>query len=208
MAHKHSQRAGFTLIEMLAVMLILGILVAFLVTQLGRSEDTAKERLTRTKLAELSALIDSYERSQGDYPPSALTPEQGVPPNALNLGIEVLVATLWSKGRNGLGISADDLRNTDGDQSTKTLTDLPTNDLFELVDLWENPLAYFHHADYGRVDRYQTFDNQTGEISENEVRALVNPTTRLHYQPGRYQLLSAGADGVFGTEDDIGNFGR
>lgn len=203
-----SARAGFTLIEMLAVMLILGILVAFLVTQLGRSEDTAKDRLTRTRLAELSALIDSYERREGDYPPSSFTPDQGAPPNALNMGVEALVVALWSKGRDGLGLSADDLRNTDGDQSTKALTDLPTNDLFELVDLWENPLAYFHHVDYGRVDRYQTFDNETGEIVETEVRAHLNPTTRLNFQPGRYQLLSAGADGVFGTDDDIGNFGR
>lgn len=208
LAAPHARRSGFTLIEMVAVMLILAILVTFLVTQLGKTEDNANERLTRAKLAELGAVVDAYERREGDFPPSTWRSEQGQPPNALNVGVEALVVALWSKNRAGLGISADELDNTDGDQSAKPLTDLPTQDLFEFVDLWGNPIAYLHHGQYGEPQRYQTFDATTGEPLEAEVRALVNDKTRLPYQAGRYQLLSAGIDGVFGTEDDLTHFTR
>ncbi len=201
-------RGGFTLIEMLAVMLILSLLVTFLVTQLGRSDDTAKERLTRTRLLEISAVIDAFERREGDYPASAFNAEQGSLPNALNIGGEALVVALFSKGRGGMGLDADGLDNLDGDQSTKPVSDLPTNDLFEIVDLWGNSIAYFHHADYGRADRYQTMDLDTGELVESEVRAFGNPKTRQPFQQGRYQLISAGVDGRFGTEDDITHFKR
>lgn len=204
----HPRRAGFTLIEMVAVMLILAILVTFLVAQLGKTDDNAKERLTRAKLSELAAVIDAYERREGDFPPSAWRSEHGQPPNALNVGVEALVVALWSKNRAGLGISADELDNTDGDQSAKPLTDLPTQDLFEFVDLWGNPIAYLHHAQYGEPQRYQTFDATTGEPVETEVRALLNEKTRLPYQAGRFQLLSAGIDGVYGTEDDLSHFTR
>jgi prepilin-type N-terminal cleavage/methylation domain-containing protein len=205
---RSTKAAGFTLIELVTVMLILGILVVLLVTQMGRTSDRAKERLTRVRLGEIGAVIDAYERRMGDFPPSEWRGEYGSPPNSLNIGIEALVVALFSGGRNGMGISADDLHNTDGDVSAKALTDLPTSDLFELVDSWDNPLAYVHHARYGEAQRYLTLDPDTGEAIENEFRALVNPRTRLPYQPGRYQLVSAGIDGRFGTEDDIVAFQR
>ncbi len=202
-------RSGFTLLELLAVMLILGLLAGFLVFQLGRSGDLAKERLTRTRLAEIAAVIEAYERRFGDFPPSSFTSEQGQPPNALNIGVEALVVALFSRGFEGGGaIFPEDLENVDGDQSLRPLSELGTSELFELVDLWGNPLAYFHSADYGRIDRYLTQDLDTGEWIETEARALVDERTRRHYQVGRFQLISAGMDGRFGTEDDITHFSR
>ena len=109
-------------------------------------------------------------------------------------------------GTGGHRLSADELQHTDGERSAKSLTDLPVRDLFELVDAWGNPIAYFHHADYGRVDVYETFDPLTGERIESNVQAIVNPKLRRPYENRRFQLISAGPDGVFGTEDDIANF--
>ena len=96
--------------------------------------------------------------------------------------------------------------NLDGDDAKKTLTKFPRAALFELADEWKNPIAYFHRRDYGRRDSYVVEDPDTGEQRESFVGAVTNPTTQRYHNPQSYQLISAGADGQFGTEDDIANF--
>lgn len=201
-----NRRAGFTLIELMAVLAILAILGAVLVTQIGSARESVEVQLTRTRLQEIRLAASDYEVDQGDYPRSRMTKEQGSPPNALNIGVECLVLALWSDGREGSGLRADELDNTDGDRSAKSLSDLPVRDLFELVDPWGNPIAYFHHADYGREDVYSTFDPDTGELLESTARALRNSKLGRYYEHRRFQLLSAGPDGRFGTEDDLASF--
>ena len=200
-------RAGFSLLELLAVILILGILAAALVRVLGQEEHVVRSKVARTQLAELSAAIDAYERRFGSYPPSRFASEQGSLPNALNLGVEALVVALWSRGYEAGGhYASEDLANVDGDRSTKHLTDFPDNQLFELVDPWGNPIAYVSGVDYGEPQTYLTADGETGELVESEVRARVDATTRRFHRHARFQLLSAGADGLFGTDDDVANF--
>jgi prepilin-type N-terminal cleavage/methylation domain-containing protein len=197
--------AGFTLIEMLAVLAIIAILTAVLVTQIGGARDAVEVRLARVLLQQIDLAVADYEVDHGDWPASSFAGE-GAVPNAINLGGERLVVALWSDGREGAGLSADELGNTDGDQSASALTDIPTRDLFELADPWGNPVAYFHHSDYGRADVYHTFDPVTGERRETQVTALKNPKLGRFYEHRRFQLLCAGADGAFGTDDDIANF--
>jgi prepilin-type N-terminal cleavage/methylation domain-containing protein len=55
------RRGGFTLIEVLAVVLIIAILAAFLVTRLGGAEEAVKASNTRGFIAQLSAAIEVYE---------------------------------------------------------------------------------------------------------------------------------------------------
>jgi hypothetical protein len=107
-----------------------------------------------------------------------------------------------------MNIHEDNLDNTDGDRTRRSLTMFPTSDLFELVDQWKNPIAYFHHRDYGRKDLYMSYDNASGVLLETLVSALKNPKTESFYNPRGFQLISAGVDGAFNTEDDITNFSR
>ncbi len=200
-------RAGFTLTEIMAVIVILGILSAFLYQALGSSNEVVKAKLTRARLAEIETVVLGYERRFGDFPPSELPAADGGIPNDLNRGIEALVASLWSQGYEaGGGISSDDLVNFDGDRSTKALTDLPDRQLFELVDAWDNPLAYFRSDAYGREHAYLVIDAEQNAEVQSIARAVKNPTTGRWFQHGRFQLLSAGEDGSFGTEDDVANF--
>lgn len=201
-----TDRAGFTLIEMIAVLAILAILAAVLVTQIGSAQEAVEVKLTRTQLQQIGLAVSDFEVDEGDFPHSSFGDEVGAAPNALNVGVERLVVALWSDGHDGHGLSADELENVDGDTSAKSLTSFGTRDLFELVDAWGNPIAYFHHGDYGRVDVYQTFDAVTGERLETEVTALRNPKLQRFYHHRGFQLLSAGPDGAFGTEDDLANF--
>jgi prepilin-type N-terminal cleavage/methylation domain-containing protein len=203
-----SSRAAFTLLELIAVLAILSILAAFLVTQLGTAEEVVQEKLQRAKLSEVALAISHYESEEGDFPLSSLAQSQGTLPNAINVGAELLVMALWSGGLDGCGLSTDALDNTDGDRFARPVGDLETRELFELVDAWGNPIAYFHHADYGREDVYTTFDAATGDPVESQVRAIRNAKTKLYHEHRGFQLVSAGSDGRFGTDDDITSFRR
>ncbi len=195
---------AFTLIELLAVILILSLLMVYLVPKLMGAEDVVRVQNTKRFLLELRTVLAEYEHETGDFPASTLTAEQGVPPNQLNLGGEALFLNLWAEGFDGLGLSDERLGNTDGDQTAKRLTTLGTRDLFELVDDWGNPIAYFHRSSYGETHTYVTLDPESGqEINDNQVRAKMNPVTERYENPQGCQLISAGADGRFGTEDDL-----
>lgn len=198
-------RGGFTLLEMMAVIVILGILVAALVVTLGKAGETAKEQTTRAFLETLRSAISEYETKFGDYPGSAWKEEWGPAPNATNLGAEALVLQLFST-RFQVNLPDDRLVNTDRDQSKKPLARFPKADLFEIRDDWGNPIAYLHRRDYGRQDVYVLIDPHSGEERESTLKAVPNGTTGQPYNPTSFQLLSAGPDGEFGTEDDIGNW--
>lgn len=197
-------RRGFTLIELLTVIVILSILMVFLVPKLMGAEDVVRVQNTKNFLMQLRTVVADYENESGDFPASVFSAEQGAPPNQLNLGAEALVANLWADGFDGLGLDDSHFGNTDGDQSAKRITTLGNRELFELVDDWQNPIAYFHRSAYGETHAYVTSDPETGlEIPDNQVKAKINPVTDRFENPKTCQLISAGPDGLFGTDDDL-----
>ena len=204
-------RAGFTLIEILAVVLIVGILTTVLISQLGGARESARIQNTRRALAMLEAAIDSYANEFGDAPASSFTSEQGVGNDGTNVGVEALVVALWSRGWEAgeLGDLADRLVNVDDDASARNLTDFETASLLEIPDDWGNPVAYIHRRDYETKGRtYVTLHPDTGERIVSIPTAYKNAATGRFYRHSSYQLVSAGSDGEFGTEDDITTFDR
>lgn len=207
----HSRTRGFTLIELLAVLLILSILVAIMVSNLGDAEGAARIQTARQELGKLEAAVKSYQNENGGAPPSSFLPAQEVANDGLNVGIEALVVALWSQKYEAGGLLADvrdRLVNTDNDRSTKQLTDFDSRELLEIPDPWENPIAYVERADYGVTNRrYLTIDT-AGEEVESVPTAFKNPSTGQFYSAQGFQLISAGPDGRFGTEDDVTPFQR
>jgi prepilin-type N-terminal cleavage/methylation domain-containing protein len=202
-------RRGFSLVELMAVLVILAILLVFLIPRLSGMGEGVRANATRAFLTgQLSTAIAEYEHELGDYPPSSWKDAFGPKPNDVNLGSEILFLSLWSEKFKGLGLDEGRLANHDGDSVQPKLTAFNSRELMEICDDWGNPVAYFHHRDYGRQDLYQSHDNDTGLLLETQVKALENPLTRSPYNPRSFQLISPGPDGIFGTDDDITNFKR
>lgn len=204
--------AGFTLIEVLTVLLILSILVTMLVVALRDTEAAARSEVASQQLMTLESAVRSYQNEFGAAPSSSFLPAQEVGNDGTNVGNEALVVALWSKKYEAGGLLADvrdKLVNTDGDRSTKQITDFETRELLEIVDPWENPIAYIERSDYAQTNRrYKTYEVESGQEIESVPLAFKNPNTGQYYNAQSFQLISAGPDGRFGTEDDITPFER
>lgn len=203
-----TRAAGFSLIELLAVIVIIGLLFAFLFPNLFSGKDAVQSRTTKTFLDQLTTEISSYETQKGDYPRSTFPKDLDPKPTRTNMGIEALViALLPADGSYRAGGSFDDrLCNSDGDDTKTSHTRFQKSDAFELRDAWDNPIVYLHRRDYEKGCQYLTYHDEVSAWVEEKVTAAINPTTGSPYRPDSFQLLSAGKDGKFGTADDIGNF--
>jgi prepilin-type N-terminal cleavage/methylation domain-containing protein len=211
------RQSGFTLIEILVVLAIIaGILggISLMIAQATRS----KQKLAATgRVNNLGAALEQLRAPEklGGYPPTRMEnlvgPGSMGPvgrklgnPNDTNCGIESVYVALRLKGIN-LGsvpeFEGDDaLGNLDGDRAVEAVPDMATNDLWEYLDPWGNPIVYIHSRDYKdpkKAERYVLKDGR-------EVK--VAPARRQNGEFVRadsFQLFSVGPDGEPGTEDDI-----
>jgi len=207
-ARARHARAGFSLVEILAVIVIIALLFGFLIPNLMAGRDSVKVSSTRTFLAQMSTEIESYEGDAGDYPPSTFPRSLDPKPTKTNMGIEsLLIALLPADGSYRSSADLDDrLCNTDGDTTKTSHTIFAKSDAFEIRDPWDNPIVYLHRRDYEKGCDYMTYHEDAGQYVSERVTAAINPGTGSPYRQKSFQLLSAGPDGVFGTDDDIGNF--
>src|SRR5262249_31616638 len=102
------------------------------------------------------------------------------------------------------------LSNTDGDVTSTNFHRIAgfKNDLFEIDDQWGNPFAYFHYTSYGTKQVVRMAEAAEGDDPEQEVTAYQSKKTGTYANPDSYQIISAGPDQVFGTDDDVANFDR
>ena len=196
--------AGFTLIEMLVVLAILGLLLGFTGVAVMRYMESGRVTDCGARITAVGLLLDSYADRMGDFPPSKLSSLGITDANTVNEGSEALVAALRATEYGGRRPEESWLGNVDDDTTqTKRFAD-GSRALLELVDPWDNPIIYIVHGDYDGEGVYRL----TGDFGEEDVtvRAAKNPLTEGFHKFESYQLLSAGPDGLLGTEDDIANY--
>ncbi len=202
---RRSPTAGFTLVEVLAVLAILGLLMSLGVYAAGRHRMQARVAETRAIMAELETLITGFEVKHGDFPPDRLAALSIKKDNDWNEAIEACVAALHGKAHpTGSFLSDGALSNTDQDETSTPFHRAGSPFLLESADSWGQPFAYFHHRSYGEstVVRFSASD----PLGDRFVDARTSEVTGIHANPDTYQLISAGPDEEFGTDDDICNF--
>jgi prepilin-type N-terminal cleavage/methylation domain-containing protein len=215
-AFPSARRSGFTLIELLVVIGILSLLMVALLPMIAGAVKQKEVVATEARLQEVTALIEGMRNTQafGDAPADDMTDNftyktLKLRNNRVNAGIESLVQHLHRKELlgNGLVDKRSDtgyFGNTDNDQNEVANEKLESKELYEVLDSWGNPLAYFHNRNYGNPQDYRT-STSTGTGETVTVRAWRDQEGRF-INPHGYQLFSSGADGVYGTDDDVALF--
>jgi general secretion pathway protein G len=135
MKRKKQTRKGFTLVELLVVIIILSLLAGFVAPKMLSRVGQAKKDLARPKMTVIESAIERFGLDCGQYPDDSMGLEALLSPPS---GLE----EKW----NGPYLKAS-----------------------QLLDPWGNPYIY---------------------VSEGQIN------------PGSYDIVSLGADGVEGGEGD------
>jgi prepilin-type N-terminal cleavage/methylation domain-containing protein len=130
--HRTAPRA-FTLIELLVVMAILSILGAMVIGGVMAARANARKNQVIGEMKMLEAAIARYQNDFSDFPPSE-GDDTGL------LGNESLLKCLLTDKKEGPYIAAKDFRTGDTNR----------NGDLEILDVWNKPLRYIHHRDYGK----------------------------------------------------------
>jgi prepilin-type N-terminal cleavage/methylation domain-containing protein len=191
--------SGFTLLELMVVIVIIGILMGALLMSGGSIFRDAEVKQTGIRMDTLATLIMEYRSTEQDFPDDRLPRLASA--TKINASAEALCLSFFDPNYTGSKPNQEWLGNTDEDSSPKSLTTFAKRDLFEILDGWGNPIAYFESMHYN--DACVFMAGADGLLSEQTVVAARNATTGGWENPSGFQLISAGEDGDFGTEDDI-----
>jgi prepilin-type N-terminal cleavage/methylation domain-containing protein len=198
--------SGFTLVELLVVIFIIGLLVAILLPALSSVAESGRRKTCTVEIQQMQTALSLYEENYRDFPPSTLAEIGLSANNQINNGVETLVACLSGtyKDRSYFTFREKQLDNTDKDTASIPLKKLTgsifnNNELWELMDPWANPYIYFHHRDILETTRH--FYILLGEKKTVGTAMTRNKTGILH-GTGQYQIISCGTDGTSHTQDD------
>lgn len=201
------RRGGFTLVELLVVIVIIAILAGLVTVGLNAAMVNARTASTETFLQALTGACNQYAQRWGDFPPSTIDEVGGRAPNDLNNGVEALVACLASERRGGKLIAVDEEQysNTDGDSASSNATGWFFGDtkLREITDKFGFALLYLHHRDFAKARPQVLKYKITPEGESVTIAPEKSAATSTYTGAGRFQLRSVGRDGKPGTGDDI-----
>jgi len=214
---------GFTLIEILVVISIIGVLAGLVGVIIARSSRKAEETGT---IQLIKTVLDPKVRMfrqefGGRYPMSDLETMRKslrskayanvafADGNDINIGIELLLVQLkhpdFSKKLQDdeMQMVETPLGNLDEDTFTSTPPGCRDVEAREVLDAWGSPLIYIYNGDYEKTFLVRNFRGEEVEV------VAYKREDETFYNKDSFQIISLGPNGVQDFEefgDDITNF--
>jgi len=217
---------GFTLVELLVVIIIIAILAAIAVPAVMRATATAQNARIKSEIDMLHMAIQQYKNEYGSYPPCADVPSGAIlkhvsrifprmPVANMNVSLPTAMQPntaiyLWLSGYN-----TDDPTNPFVGAAKKMFdfdTSRVASNQFYAPSKPNSPYIYIDSAHYPVYD--STASSPAGPFGgiyyshHTATKAVPNfvTTSQPYANPDSFQILSAGRDEKFGTDDDMSNF--
>ena len=226
-------RKAFTLIEVLVVVAIIAMLVAITVPAVQQAMDLARNATVKAQLHSLELGLDMFKSDRlagnGSYPPSNDTNQPS------KSGAELLCDFLVGIDLKGFDPTGnygltDPRRPPYIKLETAEFEDYGTNpdDGLDYIMKckWEMPILYYRATPgepltSGNVANFYTEADNESFITSYTSGADPYPNTggfdtyitnpqisNVPYKADSFILISAGKDKIYGTEDDVKNFGQ
>jgi len=196
--------AGFTLVELLVVMGIIGLLVSLLLPAVTAAIVSVRAAMSRNAINEVSAAVEAFKADWREYPPSSGNPK----------GSEALRHYLMGTDSKGWGRDAGNKSPYGGDCTGQfgpyLKPEMGSLTGSSIVDGFKPPKAIFYYRfDAGKLDCLDVNDNSldstgppdSGFASRDQFRLLVyvkDMTGRNRWVREDYVLISPGADRFYG----------
>ena len=210
-------RPGFTLVELLVVVVIIAVLASFLVPAVWNAITSAEEGKIKVEVALLASAVEAYKAEYGAYPPDfndktlALAHINRIFPRQTDYASAAALPSLsepealvfWLRG-----FSPDPQRPFFGDGDRTPLFDFDRLQLSAELHstapypkYWpqsgqETPYAYFSKTYVGKS--YSVSGAQTGTARPYLLDGGVATNESTYAAAGKFQIISAGQDGHYG----------
>ena len=204
---KTNQKKGFTLVELMIVITIIGVLVALLTPMVQSAQRSALKTTTKVLLTDMCTALERYRDEYG-YFPSFLTARERTNLDDGSYS-ENMVKTLTGADPTGSQLSPSDRR--EFNRKARRFMEFTQDNLvhkggnkWKIVDSFGNPNIYFCVDGDGDGFIKQGFPTVTDGINSADLRELVpNQQTGLRARAIAFTLKkdskSAAAD--FSSED-------
>ena len=214
---RHPRTSGFTLIEVLTVIGIIGLLIAAIVVVTGGATEKAKKRGTQGILDRLAMALESYHSEFQAYPPDGYD-EPVIAPNGQQLKgsacLTYYLAWMYPDGSGNFEhfilqkqdfSDSDNIKMVDVNQGVPYIEEVNTkdelNNFGEFIDRFGmqrgNPLLYDNTEVINEKSMYTPRPQTMSGASDPDPRE-VNNRGKPFFRDG-YDLWSAGPDG--GTKE-------
>jgi prepilin-type N-terminal cleavage/methylation domain-containing protein len=228
------RRSGFTLVELLAVIMIIALLAGLVTPAVMRARNTARNAAIKAEIDMLHMAIMNYKNEYGSFPPAVsaagLSSAAGkhvqrlFPRSTPNPGARAADNAIvrWLTGYTT--VPTDPYGSTSGAARQKLfdfdVTRVTTGDQYYPAGKKGSPYIYIDSASYELVPYDMTnlatagaqrvpvvpLPTATAQDFGTAIPVPTSPTPQPFFNADTFQILCAGQDEEFGTDDDLSNF--